>query len=169
MRFNFDTHLLLAFVVVFGPPGCSTNESGQAGDTVTAADLELDLEADPDPNVPPDSTPPSEVHDDLPDAALEETSTDVEAEDSDAELPDSTPADVPTDEDGVPCSGIEFPQLGCPCNPSLGYQECCIKVAYGLECSGFFKQWVEFGDCGCDPRCGPTFSLCIAPPPEPEE
>lgn len=169
MRINLDTYLLVALTVGLAPIGCSANESGTGDDTANAADIGLDLEAAPDPDTPSDSAPNAEVDYDLPDAALDETSTDGESEDSDGELTDSTPADVPTDEDGAPCSGIQYPQRGCPCDPSQGPQECCIHVAYGLVCSEFFKQWVEFGDCGCDPRCGPTFSLCIAPLPEPEE
>lgn len=167
MRFQLNTHCILVFIIGLGPIGCSANESGQTGDTTAAADDELVLDTDIDLEV--ENTPPSEVDDEIPDTALDDASTEMESEDSDGDLPDSGPADVPTAEDGTPCWGIQYPQLGCPCDPSAGTQECCIHVAYGQLCSGFFRQWVEFGDCGCDPRCGPTFSLCIAPPPKPEE
>lgn len=167
MRFQLNTHFIFALAIGFGLIGCSANESGQTDDTTTAADDDFGREADADIDTEADSTASSDVDHETTDSATEDASSDVDTDDSVGV--DSTQPDVPTDEDGVPCSGIQYPQKGCPCDPSLGYQECCIKVAYGLACDSFFREWTEFNDCGCDPRCGPTFSLCIAPPPEPEE
>lgn len=167
MRFQLNTHCTLAFVIGFGLGGCSANESGQAGDTTTVNDVGLGRDTDVGIDTESDSVAPSDVDhettDSVPEVALPDVVTD------DTGIVDATQPDAPTDEDGVPCSGIQVPQLGCPCDPSLGYQECCIKVAYGLACNGFFRKWTEFQDCGCDERCGPTFSLCKGPPPEPEE
>lgn len=146
---------------------CSSNASGQADETDTAGDVPPDTEVEPQRD--------SDI--DLIDTDLSDASSDTESADevevSDFDVEEALDADVPTAEDGAPCWGIQYPQLGCPCDPSRGPAPCCVRIAYGLECSTFFREWTDFQDCGCDfnPICGdePPFTSCELPPPEPEE
>jgi hypothetical protein len=161
--------LRVIFVLPFGVLliTCSSSESSPRD----ATDAELEVDANGDTALQPDSDEET-VDTEIPDSARE-TGSEIDSSDSDADIEETLEADVSTATDGSVCWGPEYPQLGCPCDPSRGDQECCIKVAYGLLCSAFFKEWGEFDDCGCDPnpRCGsdPTFDLCAVPPLEPDD
>lgn len=151
----------LFFLLGFSPlsAACSSGDGGLDTGAETHAEVQPDI----------DTSVSSEVESEIVDPELPDVvgDSEVEVDARDGDDLEVRDTDVPTAEDGAPCRGLDYAQLGCPCDPSSGYQQCCIKIAYGMECSAFFKVWTDFSDCGCDPNpaCGPEppFGLCNAP------
>lgn len=119
-------------------------------------------ETDTDADVRTDSQTLDDI-DDVSDThgTVEDDAVDVQAKDV---VEDDT--DISDEIDSADATDCTYPKEGCPCDPALGSQECCLFAGVGLDCGILNSQhvWMRFYDCGCStlPDCAdyPLYSLC---------